>query len=440
MNIVDTRLPYLETALTRQTMRELVAEQVVPRLLPGRTLAKLSLQYSRYKAGKEHVALYQLELDPEPDTAPPLLTVTFGQRGRLQRIHEQISSGDAARARSALLLAEQSCLAEIFPADFGLPLLWQAADADRATELVGAMLPDCRDVRIARVDLLRYRPGRRCVLRYEIEHHGGRLVLVGKLYAEGKRATIVATKAQTLSGQAAATIKLATPVGLAPSNGLLLMEHIDGDKLGDQLENSPSREINEQTVRTAAFALATFHRFRLETSESRSLRSEVDGLRARLEPVHDVGTSLAHDIQALLAEIETHLAALPPTTECVIHGEYKPNQLLLRNGQISVVDLDRSCIGDPAIDVGNFCAVLEKEVFYEGHPHLAGLSDVFLSAYDTANHIDGIGRRAAIFRSLTFLRMLTRYFERNPQGYARLGGEWRPLVFLAEARSSIDRL
>jgi hypothetical protein len=68
------------------------------------------------------------------------------------------------------------------------------------------------------------------------------------------------------------------------------------------------------------------------------------------------------------------------------------------------------------------------------------LSDVFLSAYDTANHIDGIGRRAAIFRSLTFLRMLTRYFERNPQGYARLGGEWRPLVFLAEARSSIDRL
>jgi hypothetical protein len=246
---------------------------------------------------------YQLELDPEPDTAPPLLTVTFGQRGRLQRIHEQISSGDAARARSALLLAEQSCLAEIFPADFGLPLLWQAADADRATELVGAMLPDCRDVRIARVDLLRYRPGRRCVLRYEIEHHGGRLVLVGKLYAEGKRATIVATKAQTLSGQAAATIKLATPVGLAPSNGLLLMEHIDGDKLGDQLENSRSREINEQTVRTAAFALATFHRFRLETSESRSLRSEVDGLRARLEPVHDVGTSLAHDIEALLAEI-----------------------------------------------------------------------------------------------------------------------------------------
>ncbi len=438
MPLQDARLPYLETALNRRAIRELVSEHVLPALFPGRTLTKLAMQYSRYKAGREHVALYQVELDPPLENEAPLLTVTFGQRGRLQRVHEQIRASGGGRKRSVFYLMEQPCLIEIFPSDWCLPLLWQAADADRAGDLIAHMLPDYTNVRVKRVDVLRYRPGRRCVLRYAVEHGQGTIDLVAKLYTNRDRAQLVADKLAVLCSQPTSDIKLAAPIGKTSNDGLLLMECLDGSNLGDHLENATSPDNNERAIRTAAAGLAAFHRFQLKSSERRSLQTELNNLRSRLAPIHNVAPDLARRIETLLIQVEARIGELAPAADCVIHGEYKPNQLLLADGKLAVVDLDRACIGDPAIDVGNFVAVLQKEVIYEGHAHLAGLGDVFLAAYQAANSVNGIVQRVRIFQTLTFLRMLTRYYERNPQNYARLGAEWPPLIFLDEARRSID--
>jgi hypothetical protein len=430
--------PYLETALNRRHMRELLSEHVVPVLFPGHTLTKLPLQYSRYKAGKEHVALYRLELEPTPDTGAPLATATFGRRGRLERAYERTSANRAGYAPAALLLSDQPCLIEIFPSDAGLPLLWHAADASRATELLAPVLTGYRGIAVKRVDVLRYRPGRRCVLRYDVEHADGALDLVGKLYANPDRAQLVAKKLAVLSSQATRELMLAAPIGELANNGLLLMEHLHGSNLGDELEATASRDKNERAIRAAAAGLAAFHRFGLESSQRRSLQTELNNLRARLRPLHDVAAGLARDIEALLTQIEARLAALPKAAECVIHGEYKPNQLLLNSDQIALVDLDRACIGDPAIDVGNFAAVLRKEVLFEGHSHLAGLDGVFVREYLAANDVDGIVERAGLFQTIAFLRMLTRYFERAPQHYVRQGEDWPPLVLLSEARHSLQ--
>ncbi len=438
MPLQDARLPYLETALNRRAIRELVSEHVLPALFPGRTLTKLAMQYSRYKAGKEHVALYQLQLDPPLDSGAPLATATFGRRGRLQTAYERISGNGAGDGPAAVLLPEYPCLIEIFPVDSELPLLWQAAAADRATDLIAPMLPDYTNVRVKRVDLLRYRPGRRCVLRYEIEHEGGGIDLVGKLYADRDRAQLVAKKLAALSSQATDELMLAAPIGEPANNGLLLMECLRGSNLGDELEATASRDKNERAVRAAAAALAAFHRFGLKSTERRSLQTELNNLRARLRPVHDVALDLARDIEALLTQVEARFAALPQATECVIHGEYKPNQLLVDDGQIAVVDLDRACIGDPAIDVGNFAGVLRKEVLFEGHSHLAGLDSVFVREYLAANDVDGIIERAGVFKVIALVRMLARYFERHPQRYAFQREDWPPLVLLSEARRSLQ--
>jgi aminoglycoside phosphotransferase (APT) family kinase protein len=221
---------------------------------------------------------------------------------------------------------------------------------------------------------------------------------------------------------------------------LLLMTRLRGSNLGDQLETTTSRGQNERAVRAAAAALASFHRFALDSDQRRSLQTELGNLRGRLDPVHNVAPQLATEVALLLAQVEALLAQLPPAAGCVIHGEYKPNQLLLSEGRIAVVDLDRACIGDPAIDVGNFMAVLRKEVLLEGHGHLEGLDAVFLAEYDLAHHVDGLARRAKLFESISFLRMLTRHFERAPQQYARRREDWPPLVLLRETRRSLASL
>lgn len=438
MPLSDAGQPYLETALSRQHMRELLSEHVVPVLFPGHTLTKLPLQYSRYKAGKEHVALYRLELEPPLDTGAPLATATFGRRDRLQQAYERTSTNRAGHATAALFLPNQPCLIEIFPSDAQLPLLWHAADAARATGLLAPLLPSYTGVHVKRVEVLRYRPGRRCVLRYDLEHERGTSALVAKLYADPDRAQLVAKKLAALSSQATRALILAAPRGEPANNGLVLMECLHGSNLGDQLEATAARDKNERAVRAAAAGLAAFHRLRLESSERRSLQTELSNLRARLRPLHDVAPDFAGDVEALLTQINARLAALPKATECVIHGEYKPNQLLLNGDQIALVDLDRACIGDPAIDVGNFTAVLRKEVIFEGHSHLAGLDGVFAREYLAANDVEGIAERAGLFQTIAFLRMLTRYFERAPQQYAQQRENWPPLVLLSEARHSLQ--
>lgn len=438
MTIDDLGQPYLATALSRAHMREILSERVVPVLFPGRTLIKLPLRYSRYKAGKEHVALYRLGLDPPLEGGAPMATATFGRRGRLRAAYKRSSENGGGGAPAAVLLPEYHCLIELFPLDSELPLLWHAADAARATALLARMLPDYTNMGVKQVEVLRYRPGRRCVLRYAGEYSNGAIDLVAKLYTDGERAKLVSKKLAALCSQPTSEVKLAAPIGEMPSNGLLLMEYLHGTNLGDQMETTMSREDNERSARAAAAGLAAFHRFRLESSECRSLQTELDNLHARVRPLHDIGCDFAGDVELLLAQIEARFAALPKAAECVIHGEYKPNQLLVAGGQIALVDLDRACIGDPALDVGNFAAVLRKEVLLEGHGHLAGLDGVFVREYLATSNADGIAERASLFQAIAFLRILTRYFERAPQRYARLGAAWPPLALLTEARLSIQ--
>jgi aminoglycoside phosphotransferase (APT) family kinase protein len=439
MALQDATQPQLDFARRPAQVRALIAK-AVPSLFPGHTLTALEQQYTRYKAGKEHVGLYRVELDPPVDGAAPVLTVIFGQRKRLIRGYERLPNN--GEGHSALLLREGSCLIEVFPADFELPSLWDAADRSRASALLRRLHVDGNAFTVTRIEVLRYRPGRRCVLRYELEREdGSRTELVGKLYDDAGRACAVADKLAALAKQQTNEIRLPIAVADPDDASLLLMTHMRGTNLGDQIENNMSRQENQAAVRAAASALSRFHRFELSTTQRRSLRTELDNLLQRIERLHAVAPALAEDIQALLQQVNQLLDSLPQAKDCVIHGEYKPNQLLLDDGSVAVVDLDRACLGDPAIDVGNFMAVLRKEVVFEGHTHLEDLDRVFLATYEEqATRVDGLAERAHVFEVISFLRMLTRYFERAPQAYERRGSKWPPLALLTEARRSLAAL
>lgn len=432
--------PHLDLTLSHPKMRDLFVQSALPALFPGHRLNALHRHYTRYKAGKEHVTLFSLGLDPPPDGAPPFVTVTIGRPGRVRNAYQRISGSRNGLPR-ALLLPEDSCLFAVFPADSGLPLLSKAADSTQAAELLAPMLPAQPISRVMRIDVLRYRPGRRCVLLFEIEMADGTtLEIVGKLYRDGGRAQAVARKLAALCRQTSGQLLLPEPVGDPGELPLLLMKRLRGSNLGDQLESTTSREENERSVRAAAAALAGFHRLALESDQRRSLQTELGQLQSRLEPVRHVEPDLAAEVGDLLTQLEAPLAQLPPAADCLIHGEYKPNQLLLSHGRIAVVDLDRACLGDPAIDVGNFMAVLRKEVLLEGHTHLEGLDQVFLAEYESAQQVTGLAKRAKLFESIAFLRMLTRHFERAPQQYGHRGDDWPPLALLHEARRSLASL
>jgi Ser/Thr protein kinase RdoA (MazF antagonist) len=95
-------------------------------------------------------------------------------------------------------------------------------------------------------------------------------------------------------------------------------------------------------------------------------RSSVDGLAVntaskRLHAAAAGGRYVAHiapwlsrRMEALLARLED---ALPRDAAGVpAHGDLTPQNLLLRDGELGLVDLDRLCAGPPGLDFGTYSA------------------------------------------------------------------------------------
>ena len=421
----DPALPSRDLSWSTEQAAELFERSVLPVARPGTRLRSLERRYTAYKPGKECLLLYALRLEPAPDDAPCLATLTLGRPERLATLHAR----HYADAAGAVLLCEPPCLVEFFPSDWKLPALAHATDPGE----VGAALGSARANGAGPVEvrMLRYRPRRRCVLGYQI---GSAPAAIGKVYPSAEKVAEVAAKLRALGPQARAE-GLRLPVPLA-SAGFLLMDRVPGANLDDLLESSCDEGEARAAVRVAAASLASFHRMRLDTSETRSLASEHRTLRERTLRMRAVAPGIGERADALLDEIGRRLARLPDGEITLIHGDFKPSQLLLDAGHAALVDLDRACLGDPAIDLGNFLAVLGKLALLNGRHHLASLGPAFLDEYGAQSR-RRLPRAARLFESLALVRMVVRRLERSPHAYARQGGEWRPLRLLDAAAAGL---
>jgi aminoglycoside phosphotransferase (APT) family kinase protein len=207
---------------------------------------------------------------------------------------------------------------------------------------------------------------------------------------------------------------------------------MDGMLNGGMME----REAKE-SVRAAASALARFHRLGLETGASRSLDSEFAQLRRRALRLRIAAPQLARDVEILLRDISRFELGLPRENQCLIHGDFKPRQLLLDGVRVAVVDLDRVCLGDPAIDVGSFMATLHKKAVLERERHPGRLAPYFLEQYQACSPGSGVGDRARLFQAMVFVRMVVGGFERMPRTYRRRGADWPHLSLLEDAAACI---
>ena len=74
------------------------------------------------------------------------------------------------------------------------------------------------------------------------------------------------------------------------------------------------------------------------------------------------------------------LAALPQEPATPIHGDYKCDNIIVTDTGLHLLDFDRAGRGDPAADLGKFCA--DMRWWADGDPGAAGaLHAAFLTAY-----------------------------------------------------------
>lgn len=276
-------------------------------------------------------------------------------------------------------------------ADQGIPTLETALSISRMEPLIRKTLAAHGEndaVRLTDCELLRVRPGRRCVLRYTMTAADGSrpLTLAAKIRVKGVNRR-VEVACQTLRAQGFAEggkqrFIVAEPLGSIDPLHMNLVRWYSGQTLQDQLSQGAAQPATFQQM---GAALAELHSAAVPAKRVHRLEDELSILQRDLGRAASACPQYASRIAALLQKAEAVAANLEPLPERLVHRDFHPDQILDGPDGLTLLDLDLHARSDPRVDVGNFIAHLREQGLRERGDLYAYaiLEQTFLKGYQT---------------------------------------------------------
>jgi len=317
--------------------------------------------YVRHKPGETTIVAYRFDL-PDGTTTygyarwchhPARAAKIFAKSSALSPRPSLISSAGLNRIDEHTVLYS-------FPNDARLPQLHTyVTPAELRRSLTDLATGDiCGDKTV--VEVLRYKPQRRVVHRVELYTEGGHREEFLVRYTTKPHADELHGIARHLRGTGINTPK---PVAQFEQGRVSVDEFIDGrELLGQVIAGSAAPE-------AVAAAVAEFHS--VTQPVEAAPRTRVDELARSTTGLEGLG-----QWRESMAEIAGHTARVlaatrPPEPDHprLLHGDLHTKNLLETDHGISFVDLERVCVGDPAIDLGYFLAhCMARPVRYPNEP------------------------------------------------------------------------
>jgi aminoglycoside phosphotransferase (APT) family kinase protein len=194
----------------------------------------------------------------------------------------------------------------------------------------------------------------------------------------------------------------------------------------------------ERYTAIAAGVLAEVHAVDYHHKAVKTYPSEVKRLRRTVAKLAGQAPEFAREAEALLDRAAIIAERIGPLKEpSIVHGGYKPTQLIVRVERATLVDFDGTSLGDPGIDVGRFMAKLRSDAFDRPRRHLSQLPERFFEQYSTLSRRDV--SRSPLFEVNSLLRMAMRRFQTKPELLLDddTTAAWR---LLREARACLERI
>jgi hypothetical protein len=230
------------------------------------------------------------------------------------------------------------------------PLLIEAlAQADQPRRLV----------ELGAIRLTRHKPGRRCLIEYDVmvaSTHGRteRLTLVGKMRAKGADTTTHnlhrALRASGFGDDSPDGMAVPAPLGVLPELGLWLQHKVPGRTVTNLL-TKPTAGTLLQRIAAAAHKL---HLAGVPARRTHTMTDELRILRERLEALAEQQPGWRGRLEEILAACHQLGASIAPVAPRDIHRDFYPDQVLVAGERLYLIDLDLYCAGDPSLDIGNF--------------------------------------------------------------------------------------
>jgi hypothetical protein len=322
-----------------------------------------------------------------------------GRGGEVLRLAARRVSPDEGRraAGSALYAPDLGLLFHVFPADRRLPSLAVATDARAMRPVLEAALAGVRDgaaLSAVGVEVLRYKPERKCLLRYELHWEDAAAPEIA--YARVARPARFERNRDALRRirEAADGLAFTLPESLAvvPHLGMELFSHVPGVRLFTLVETPAFPRL---CARVGA-ALHEFHQLRVVLDAERDPAGDGGALRRSAQDFAWLLGAEAARIEGLGRTLAAALAGAPPPSRRLVHGDFHGDNVLVDGERLALVDLEDCAMGDPADDVAlNWAQLTWHAARTGGGPGREAFLHAYLARSDAAT-AERVRARAAI--------------------------------------------
>jgi hypothetical protein len=313
----------------------------------------------------------------------------------------------------------------LFTQDPELPWLTRAADPGVVCERLSAPRPrndgraGPRQMESCAVLPVRYKPGSRCVFRYDVRTSAGPQVFFGKSLAGGSdKLAETVNKLHELSEREPAMPRILPVLAHWSDLRTLVQRAVRGGVELNSLAFSSQEDIvtRERWIREAGARLSALHRYGPLEGPVRNLQDDLAELSEYVPAMERAAPQEAARYKKAMRKIERLAEGRAESSSVAGHGAFRTDQFMIEDGRLVMIDLDSFCRANPARDVGNFLAYLDwkemrkpdlsafvdraRRAFLEGYgPAGLPLDPEWLDLYRAASLLKIAGRR---YRSLSF--------------------------------------
>ena len=362
--------------------------------LPKLKFGNASSYYIRYKPKTNCLVGYQVEVDGE-EIDIHAKALRFDNYGKLKKLGKSPAI-PGVLGKGRILLENHLIVVNVAPNDAKLRGLPYLAQLNSHPEILQQLFPQQPELWQGKLKRLRYKTERRYVAQLLVEEQPQALL---KAYTdEGYQ---VAYNNAT-GFQPCDVLRLAKPIGGSQSNKIIGFEWLHSCLLSEVILK-PNLELS--LIEIVGVALAELHTQNPNKLESMTREAEAKNLLSLANWLSLVYPPLTKQINCLAQKLVDYLVSLP-ALNYPIHGDFYADQILINSDNVAIIDLDRAMRGDPAADLGNFLAHLERQALYGklSVSQISRMYEALQSGYQTISP-EPIAARIKLYNAIGLFRL-----------------------------------
>ena len=298
-------------------------------------------------------------------------------------------------------------------ADPALPTLAAALNPEVARHEFKRRLPRLSGagrLRLREIRVVRHKPGKRCVVEYDVEvqqpdAREETVTLIGKVRArrsgnEGFRQLETIWNAG-FAADSADGICVPEPIGVISEFNMWFQRKVPGRTATALLTGAGGVAL----ARQIAAAAHKLHHANLPTERTHTMADELRILRECLAKVAALKSDWSARLEGLTNAAEKLGASFVPARICGIHRDFYPAQVIVDGPRLCLIDFDLFCAGDPGLDPGNFIGhMIESSLREAGDANASAIAAEALE--NRFVELSGEATRASVraYTTLTLVR------------------------------------